>query len=35
MVDEEDSDEAMAGYTTLGRLFAVGYMKGLLDQESA
>jgi mannonate dehydratase len=33
MVDEEDSDEAMAGYTTLGRLFAVGYMKGLLDRE--
>jgi mannonate dehydratase len=31
MVGEEDRDEAMAGYTDMGRLFAIGYIKGLLD----
>jgi mannonate dehydratase len=31
MVDEDDRDEAMTGYTDMGRLFAVGYIKGLLE----
>jgi mannonate dehydratase len=32
MVGEDDRDEAHAGYTDMGRLFAVGYMKGLMEQ---
>jgi mannonate dehydratase len=31
MVGEDDRAEAMAGYTDMGRLFAVGYMEGLLE----
>lgn len=31
MVGEEDRDEAMSGYTDMGRLFAIGYIKGLLE----
>ncbi|MFB6120748.1 MAG: mannonate dehydratase [Halobacteriaceae archaeon] len=31
MVGEQDRDEAMAGYTDMGRLFAVGYIEGLLE----
>ena len=31
MLDETDRDEAMGGYTDMGRLFAVGYMRGLLE----
>jgi len=31
MVGEEDRDDAMSGYTDMGRLFAVGYIKGLLE----
>ncbi|SEV85250.1 mannonate dehydratase [Natrinema salifodinae] len=31
MLDEGDREEAQAGYTDMGRLFAVGYMKGLLE----
>jgi len=31
MLDEEDRDAAMSGYTDMGRLFAVGYMRGLLE----
>jgi len=31
MVGEEDREEAMSGYTDMGRLFAVGYLKGLLE----
>jgi mannonate dehydratase len=31
MVGSEDRDEAMAGYTDMGRLFAVGYIEGLLE----
>ncbi|WP_436936574.1 mannonate dehydratase [Halovenus marina] len=31
MVGEDDRDEAMAGYTDMGRLFAIGYIKGLLE----
>jgi mannonate dehydratase len=31
MVGEADRDETMAGYTDMGRLFAVGYIKGLLE----
>lgn len=30
-VGEEDRDDAMAGYTNIGRLFAVGYIKGLIE----
>lgn len=30
LVDEPDREDAMAGYTSLGRLYAVGYLKGLL-----
>lgn len=32
MLDEEDREGVHAGYTDMGRLFAVGYMKGLLEQ---
>jgi len=32
MLDEGHRDDAQAGYTDMGRLFAVGYMKGLLEQ---
>ena len=32
MLDEEDRDGVHAGYTDMGRLFAVGYIKGLLEQ---
>ena len=32
MVDDEDREGAMSGYTDTGRLFAIGYMKGLLEQ---
>ena len=32
MADEEDREGTMAGYTDTGRLFAIGYMKGLLEQ---
>ena len=35
MVGEEDREETMAGYTDMGRLFAVGYMKGLLEAVEA
>ena len=31
MLDEQDRDAAMSGYTDMGRLFAVGYMRGLLE----
>jgi mannonate dehydratase len=31
MVGESDREETMAGYTDMGRLFAVGYIKGLLE----
>ncbi|MEY7851884.1 mannonate dehydratase [Natrarchaeobius sp. A-rgal3] len=31
MVGETDRDEAMSGYTDMGRLFAIGYLKGLLE----
>jgi mannonate dehydratase len=31
MLDEGDRDEAMSGYTDLGRLYAVGYIDGLLE----
>jgi mannonate dehydratase len=34
MLGEEDRPETQAGYTDMGRLFAVGYMKGLLEQVS-
>jgi mannonate dehydratase len=30
MVGEDDRPEAMTGYTDMGRLFAVGYIEGLL-----
>lgn len=30
MLDEEDRDAAMGGYTDMGRLFAIGYIRGLL-----
>lgn len=32
MVGEDDRAETQAGYTDMGRLFAIGYMKGLLEQ---
>jgi len=32
MLDEDHRDEAQAGYTDMGRLFAIGYMTGLLEQ---
>ncbi|WP_227356440.1 mannonate dehydratase [Haladaptatus salinisoli] len=35
MVGEEDREEAMAGYTDMGRLYAVGYMRGLLERTDA
>lgn len=31
MLDEGDREEAHSGYTDMGRLFAVGYMRGLLE----
>ncbi|MFB6153661.1 MAG: mannonate dehydratase [Halodesulfurarchaeum sp.] len=31
MAGEDDRDEAQPGYTDMGRLFAIGYMKGLLE----
>ncbi len=31
MVGEDDREEAMAGYTNMGRLFAIGYIQGLLE----
>lgn len=31
MVDEQDRDETMGGYTDLGRLFSNGYIRGLLE----
>ncbi len=31
MLDEEDRDATMTGYTDMGRLFAIGYIKGLLE----
>ena len=31
MVGEDDRAEAMSGYTDMGRLYAVGYMRGLLE----
>lgn len=31
MVGETDREETMAGYTDMGRLFAIGYIKGLLE----
>lgn len=35
MVGEEDRTETYAGYTDMGRLFAIGYMKGLLEQTAS
>ncbi len=32
MAGEKDRDGAHAGYTDMGRLFAIGYMKGLIEQ---
>nr|WP_256397897.1 mannonate dehydratase [Halohasta litorea] len=32
MLGEEDREGVHAGYTDMGRLFAIGYMKGLLEQ---
>ncbi|WP_225333527.1 mannonate dehydratase [Halomicrobium urmianum] len=32
MLDEGHRDDAQAGYTDMGRLFAVGYMRGLMEQ---
>ncbi|WP_435180539.1 mannonate dehydratase [Halorussus sp. AFM4] len=32
MLGEEDREDAMSGYTDTGRLFAIGYMKGLLER---
>ena len=32
MAGEEDREGTMAGYTDTGRLFAIGYMKGLLER---
>ncbi|WP_241768318.1 mannonate dehydratase [Haloferax sp. ATB1] len=32
MLGEEDRAEAHAGYTDMGRLFAIGYMKGLIER---
>ncbi|MDZ5810597.1 mannonate dehydratase [Halorubrum sp. AD140] len=31
MIGEEDREETMAGYTDMGRLFAIGYIKGLIE----
>jgi mannonate dehydratase len=31
MFHESDRDEAMPGYTDMGRLYAIGYMRGLLE----
>ncbi len=35
MLGEEHREEAQAGYTDMGRLFAVGYIEGLLDATGA
>lgn len=32
MLDEKDREGAQAGYTDMGRLFAIGYIKGLIEQ---
>ena len=32
MVGETDREEAMEGYTDLGRLWAIGYLRGLIEQ---
>lgn len=32
MLGEDHRDDAQAGYTDMGRLFAVGYMRGLLER---
>lgn len=31
MIGEKDRDEAMPGYTDMDRLFAIGFIKGLLE----
>ncbi|NGM68882.1 TIM barrel protein [Natronolimnobius sp. AArcel1] len=31
MVGEDDREDAMSGYTDMGRLFSIGYIKGLLE----
>jgi mannonate dehydratase len=31
MLNEADREETMSGYTDMGRLFAIGYIKGLLE----
>lgn len=31
MIGEEDRDETYSGYTDMGRLFSVGYIKGLIE----
>jgi mannonate dehydratase len=33
--EESDPEGAMAGYTNAGRLYAVGYMRGLLERVRA
>lgn len=35
MVGEDDRAEAHAGYTDMGRLFAVGYVKGLMKRAAS
>lgn len=35
MLGEQHREESQAGYTDQGRLFAVGYMKGLLEQTAS
>ena len=35
MLDEGDREETQAGYTDTGRLFAVGYMRGLLERTAS
>jgi mannonate dehydratase len=32
MAGEEGREETMEGYTDMGRLFAVGYIEGLLEE---
>ena len=34
MAGETDRDGTMAGYTDMGRLFSIGYIKGLLEKKS-
>jgi mannonate dehydratase len=31
MIGESDREDTMSGYTDMGRLFAIGYIKGLLE----